>query len=126
MRIKKTDMAVIKVNDRDLKYFYLLIKYKNFSKVAQKMGVSQPTVTNAIKRLEGDFDTRFFIRDRSHNDLIVTQAGQLFSRHVKNILNEIQLAQNEIDHAKQKQIVFGLPPITIFRAWRLKWWMRIY
>ena len=87
-------MAVINVNDRDLKYFDLLIKYKNFSKVAQKMEVSQPTVTNAIKRLESDFDTRFFIRDRSHNDLIITQAGQLFSRHVKNILNEIELAQN--------------------------------
>ncbi len=55
------------MNIRDFEYFHQLVKEKNFSKVAQNFSVSQPTVTLAIKRLEEEFETTFFIRDRSHN-----------------------------------------------------------
>lgn len=111
MIFQNADRTVIITNDRDLKYFNELVKQKNFSKVAQKMGVSQPTVTNAIKRLEYEFSAHFFIRDRSHKELIITNAGELFAKHVQNILNELERAQNEINHAQQQQIFFGLPPI---------------
>lgn len=47
------------MNIRDFEYFHQLVKEKNFSKVAQKFSVSQPTVTLAIKRLEEEFETTF-------------------------------------------------------------------
>ncbi|MGJ3994063.1 LysR family transcriptional regulator, partial [Lactiplantibacillus plantarum] len=43
------------MNTKDLAYFDELISQKNFSKVAKTFGVSQPTVTTAIKRLESEF-----------------------------------------------------------------------
>ncbi|MBF0758805.1 LysR family transcriptional regulator, partial [Ligilactobacillus murinus] len=99
------------MNIRDFEYFHQLVKEKNFSKVAQNFSVSQPTVTLAIKRLEEEFETTFFIRDRSHKELLVTPSGYQFDAHLKVILNELTIAQKEALRAKQEKLLFGLPPI---------------
>lgn len=99
------------MNTKDLKYYHSLVKEKNFSKVAQKFGASQPTITNAIKRLENAYQTKFFIRDQSHRELTVTNTGIQFDHHVQTILDELEIAKKDIDNAKEKQILFGLPPI---------------
>lgn len=99
------------MNTRDLEYYHQLVKEKNFSKVATQFGVSQPTITNAIKRLEGQFHTNFFLRDQSHHVLTVTNSGWQFDEHVKVVLNELAIAKKDLQHAKESQILFGLPPI---------------
>lgn len=96
---------------KDLEYYQQLIKDQNFSKVAQHFGVSQPTITMAIQRLEQDFNTTFFVRDHVHRELHVTATGQQFANHVDLILNELQVAKKEIDRANATKIRFGLPPI---------------
>lgn len=99
------------MNIKDIKYYCSLVELKNFSKVAEKFGVSQPTITMAIKRLEEEFGTAFFIRDQSHRELRVTSDGQQFYLHAQAILEEIVVAKKEIAHAKEANIRFGLPPI---------------
>ena len=99
------------MNIKDIKYYCALVKTKNFSKVAEQFSVSQPTITLAIKRLEKAFDTTFFIRDQSHRELRITEAGQQFFLHAQVILNELTVARQEIAHANDRQIRFGLPPI---------------
>ncbi len=99
------------MNVKDIKYYCALVELKNFSKVAEKFGVSQPTITMAIKRLEKEFATAFFIRDQSHRELRVTGDGQQFYLHAQAILNEIAVARKEIAHSKEANIRFGLPPI---------------
>lgn len=101
----------LSVNTKDLKYYHRLVQVKNFSKVAQEFKVSQPTITNAIKRLEEEFQTNFFIRDQSHHELTVTNNGVQFDQHVQTILNELEVATKDIANAKEEQILFGLPPI---------------
>lgn len=96
---------------KDLEYYQQLIKNKNFSKVAQHFGVSQPTITMAIQRLEHDFNTTFFVRDHVHRELRVTATGQQFANHVALILNELQVARQEIARANSTKVRFGLPPI---------------
>lgn len=64
------------MNTKDLAYFDRLIKLKNFSQVALEFGVTQPTITTAIKRLETDFGSKLVLRDRVHNTLTVTASGQ--------------------------------------------------
>ncbi|KRL83377.1 LysR family transcriptional regulator [Ligilactobacillus apodemi] len=99
------------MNIKDFEYFHKLVKEKNFSKVAQSFSVSQPTVTLAIKRLEEEFKTTFFIRDRSHKELIVTPSGYQFDQHLTVILNELAIAKKEAARADQEKLLFGLPPI---------------
>lgn len=99
------------MNTKDLKYYHKLILQKNFSKVANYFSVSQPTITMAIKRLEEEFHTTFFIRNHSHNELLITKNGYQFDKHVAVILQELQVAQKDINHSKEERITFGLPPI---------------
>ena len=96
---------------KDLQYYQQLIKDRNFSQVAHHFGVSQPTITMAIQRLEREYGSAFFIRDHVHQQLHLTAAGQQFAAHVRVILNELQVAQNEIATIKSTKIRFGLPPI---------------
>lgn len=111
MRKTEADTEVFMMNTKDLEYYHQLVHDKNFSKVATKFGVTQPTITNAIKRLEETFDTNFFLRDQSHHELMVTNNGWQFDAHVAIILNELTLAKKDLQHAKEERILFGLPPI---------------
>lgn len=95
----------------DFEYFNQLILQKSFSKVAEYFHVSQPTISSAIKRLETELNTTLVIRDRSHNELIVTPSGEQFANHVATILNEWRVSKAEIDRLNRQQLFFGIPPI---------------
>lgn len=99
------------MNTKDLAYFYRLIKLKNFSQVAAEFGVTQPTITTAIKRLETEFATKLFLRDRVHHDLTVTASGEQLAVHATEILRRLDLAHQEINRLTQRRTVLGLPPI---------------
>ncbi|CAM3133937.1 LysR family transcriptional regulator [Lactiplantibacillus plajomi] len=99
------------MNTKDLQYFNQIILQKNFSKVAAFFGVSQPTITLAVKRLETEFGAKLIIRDRVHNDLAVTASGQQLAEHAAIILRQLDIAHQEINNLTQQQIVLGLPPI---------------
>lgn len=99
------------MNIKELYYYHDLVRTKNFSQVAADFNISQPTVTMAIKRLEESFGTTFFMRDRSHHQLTVTNTGLQFDQHVQRIIEELEIAQKELTRAKQERISFGLPPI---------------
>jgi len=100
-----------KVNIKDLTYFQQLILQKNFSQVAEHFGVTQPTITLAIKRLEAEFNTTLVHRDRVHGQLIITDTGQQLAVHTTSILQELSVAHQEIDRLTQQRTVLGLPPI---------------
>ncbi|MFD0898584.1 LysR family transcriptional regulator [Loigolactobacillus binensis] len=99
------------MNLRDLTYFDALATLKNYTAVAQRFHVSQPTITYAIKRLEIELDTQLLLRDRSHRQIELTTNGQQFEQHVALILHELKLARTEITASRQQKVKFGLPPI---------------
>ena len=99
------------MNIKELYYYHDLVRTENFSQVAADFNISQPTVTMAIKRLEESFGTTFFMRDRSHHQLTVTNTGLQFDQHVQRIIEELEIAKKELTRAKQEHISFGLPPI---------------
>jgi Bacterial regulatory helix-turn-helix protein, lysR family len=52
-----------------VRYFLAVCQERNFTRAAKSCGVSQPSVTNAIKRLELTFGGLLFDRDRANNRL---------------------------------------------------------
>lgn len=94
-----------------MKYYHELVNLKSYTKTAEKFGVSQPTITAAVKRLENKFDGTFLIRDQSHKSIIITKLGMQFDEHVQSILNEVRVAEEEIRQEATADISFGLPPI---------------
>ena len=99
------------MNTRDLQYFVALVKYKNYARVAKEFKVSQPSITQAIQRLEREFNTQLVRKDRFHRDEMITRSGLLLYENAVLINDKIDLTRKEISRANQKQIRFGLPPI---------------
>lgn len=99
------------MNLHDFEYFNELISQKSFSKVATHFNVSQPTISSSIRRLENELNTTLIIRDRSHNELILTPSGKQLSKHITTILNEWHVSKLEIERLNKQQISFGIPPI---------------
>lgn len=99
------------MNTRDLQYFVMLVKLKNYTQVAKYFNVSQPSITQAIHRLEQEFDTNLVRKDRVHRDEMITRSGHLLYKKAIAINKKIDIAHQEIARADQQQIKFGLPPI---------------
>ena len=58
---------------RQLKYFITIAEAKNYSRAAESLFVTQPTLTLSMQKLEKEFDTKLF--DQSGNTLKLTDAG---------------------------------------------------
>lgn len=99
------------MNTRDLQYFTALVRYKNYTEVAKKFGVSQPTITQAIQRLESEFNAQLIIKNRGQRGAVITRSGQLLYENAKFINDRIELTHKDIKRVNRKQIRFGLPPI---------------
>lgn len=99
------------MNLKDLEYFKELAQKKSFTKVAEEFGVSQPTVTYAIKRLEDDLGTKLITRDQSHKSIILTKAGKIMEIHSAKVFQELKIAKTEINRLGDDIVNLGLPPI---------------
>lgn len=65
-------------------YIYTVYKEKSFSKAAQKLYVSQPWLSAAVKKVEKELNVSLF--DRTTNPISLTQAGQYYIEHIEQIL----------------------------------------
>lgn len=101
------------MNLKDLYYFYDLSNLQSFTAVARKNGVSQPSISYAIKRLEKEFHCQLLVHDPSHRTFKLTPQGDILLRHVKKALPEIQGAQKEILRSLSSYNTIGFPPLII-------------
>ncbi|MGL2207673.1 LysR family transcriptional regulator [Oenococcus oeni] len=95
----------------DIEHFDKLSELESFSKTAIFFNVSQPTISFAIQRLENEMKKTLINRNRSHGGISLTEAGKVFEKHAKKILQEVVAAHEEIDRMNQPIIEFGLPQI---------------
>ena len=101
------------MNLKDLYYFYDLSNLQSFTAVARKNGVSQPSISYAIKRLEKEFHCQLLVHNPSHRTFKLTPQGDILLRHVKKALPEIQGAQKEILRSISPYDTIGFPPLII-------------
>lgn len=99
------------MNLKDLQYFNCLCKTKNFTKTAQMLYVSQPSITMSLKRLEKELDTKLIVRDHSASELSLTESGKLLKKSSQNVLDEIDTLKYSISQMTNSKVKFGVPPI---------------
>lgn len=99
------------MNTRDLEYFNCVCKNKNFTKAAKELFTSQPSITNAINRLETELNSKIIIRNKFNKEIQLTESGELLKKHAKNIFNEFEEMLYEIKKLEDKKIRLGVPPI---------------
>ena len=78
---------------QQIKYFLVLREELNFTRAAQRCGVSQPTLTGCIKRLEAELGGLLFARRRK---ISVTHLGHAMAPYFERI---VQDAQDALDAA---------------------------
>ncbi|CAK7040202.1 MAG: HTH-type transcriptional regulator CynR [Desulfovibrio sp.] len=96
-----------------LKYFAMVAEVKNFTKAASLLHISQPTVTQAIKKIESELGV--FLFDRSNKQVVLTQEGERFLASITKVLNDYEEAVQSVkDYAllQRGSIRFAVPPIT--------------
>ena len=101
------------MNLKDFYYFLDLSQQQSFTGVAQKHGISQPSVSYAIKRLEKEFHCQLIAHDPSHRTFKLTPQGEILLRHIQKVLPEIQGAKKEILRSLSQFNTIGFPPIII-------------
>lgn len=99
------------MNIKDLEYFDCLCEEKSFTKAAEKLFISQPSISMSIKRLEEELNSKLIIRNKYSKEVKITNEGLIFRKRVKNILSELNEAKAELLKCKFKKIKLGVPPI---------------
>lgn len=97
---------------RQLEYFQMASHLKNITRAAQRLKVSQPNITVAIKKLEAELGVQLF--DRSQKQLTLTPEGDVFLKRIELALRNIEDAILEVNDYKQLQkgtIKIGIPPM---------------
>ena len=93
------------MNYDELRTFIKLCEVKNFTKTAELLNMSQPTVSLHIKNLEAEFQTQLFLRIRKQLRLTPTgeilldrakQMSQLYDQAKQRILDHHEKIQGEL------------------------------
>jgi DNA-binding transcriptional LysR family regulator len=74
-----------------LKYFLAVVETGSFTKAAERVYVTQPTLSAGIKKLETNLGTRLF--DRSARRVFLTENGTRFVERAKAVLHQLNLAE---------------------------------
>lgn len=77
-------MSMMMASPSDLIYFIEISNTLNLSRTAKRIGISQPSLSLAIKRLEKVIGTELFVRNK--NGVVLTQAGKRLLSHAKQLL----------------------------------------
>jgi DNA-binding transcriptional LysR family regulator len=93
---------------KQLESFIAIAKFNSFSRAAEKLYLTQPTLSNHIISLERELDTLLF--DRVNKKVALTEAGALFHQHALDILHSRDRAYFSLN--KFKGSINGLLEIS--------------
>lgn len=80
------------------KVFYAVAKHKHMTKASEELHISQPAISQSIKKLEDQLGGTLFLR--SNKGMELTEEGKMFYEYVKGALELINNAENEFTSFK--------------------------
>ncbi len=78
--------------------FYIVAKNKHMTKASEELHISQPAISQSIKKLEDQLGGILFLR--SNKGMELTEEGKMFYEYVKGALELINNAENEFTSFK--------------------------
>ena len=79
---------------RILKYFLIVAREESFSKAAEVLHLTQPTLNRQITQLEEDLGVKLF--ERSKQRILLTKQGQLYRRRAEEAVLIMNKAEEEL------------------------------
>ncbi len=80
------------------KIFYTVAKYKHMTKASEELFISQPAISQSIKKLEAQLGGVLFLR--SNKGMELTEEGKMLYKYVKDALELIKNAETEFTSFK--------------------------
>lgn len=93
---------------RLLRYFVALAEELHFSRAAQRLSISQPPLSTAIKQMEEDLGVSLF--ERNSKAVSLTQAGMALYPEALKVLAQLENARNatrEVGHGRRGRLAVG-------------------
>ena len=93
-----------------LQYFCEVYRQRNVSRAAEKLNISQPSISAAIKELEGEFGIALFSREG--RGIRSTPEGDFFYEHAQSLLTHADsFRMKMLDLSQREELRFGVPPM---------------
>ncbi|MFE7719509.1 transcriptional regulator CynR [Nocardia rhizosphaerihabitans] len=101
---------------RHIRYLLAVADHGNFTRAAEALHISQPTLSQQIKQLERLLGVQLL--DRSGRTVRLTDAGQVYAEHVRTALRDLEAGERAVhdvqDLARGHLRVAMTPTITAY------------
>src|SRR5262245_44055631 len=102
-------MNLTHIELRHLRYFLAVAETAHFTRAAEKLHVTQPTLSHQVRELEAQMNLQLF--DRIGRRVKLTAAGEALLPHARKVLRELEEAQaalNELHGLKRGLLRVGI------------------
>jgi LysR family cyn operon transcriptional activator len=102
---------------RSIHYLLAVAEHQSFTRAAEVLYVSQPTLSQQIKQLEDLLNVQLL--DRSGRTVRLTSAGEVYLHHARRALSELEAANravHELHDLSRGSLRLAMTPITDYLA----------
>ena len=99
------------MNTKQLKYVLALDREGSFSKAAEVLGISQPSLSQYIKKIEKEVGLELF--DRANGDVRLTDAGRVYieaGREILDLEHRMEVRFSELADYRSGSLIIGAAP----------------
>lgn len=94
---------------QQLKYIIAINRLRNFAKAAEQCGISQPTLSAMLMKLEEELDVRIF--ERNNKSVIPTSTGEKIIRQAERTLSEAERISELV--SEDKGVISGALTLSV-------------
>lgn len=87
---------------RVLEYFIMVAKEGNITRAAQRLHITQPTLSRQLSELENELNTQLFIRGK--RSIVLTESGQLLMQRAQELVNLLAKTERDLQESNTKMI----------------------
>src|SRR5438105_4962507 len=92
--ILKGSRSEITMTLRQVEIFLAIARERSFTRAAQRMRLSQPTLSERMKELEDELGVRLFLRRA--RQVVLTEAGRVFEPRAARVLATLEDARQSV------------------------------
>lgn len=86
------------INLNLLKYFYEAVNVGNITRASERLLVSQPAITKAIRELEAELNVKLL--ERSKKGVVPTEEGKILYEHIKGMFQDFNSTLSILENSK--------------------------
>ena len=89
------------MNTQQLECFLCVADKLNFTRAAEELHLTTPTVTHHIQSLENELDTKLFFRDK--RSVRITESGKIFYSDATDIMDRLRLSKKHLADSEKRR-----------------------